>query len=103
MTTATQTYVGYEIRVPAGIPHRGITHNPEQTLAEHRERLGPDAFMQILTPPLSLREARQWEQFRKQRRHYRPDPANPWGSPRRPDCGKTPSDDTIRTQDFQGL
>ena len=75
MTTATQPYVGYEIRRPAGVRHRSITQNSEQTLAEHRERLRPDAFMQILTPPLSLREAKQWEQFRKHHRHYRPDPA----------------------------
>ena len=80
MTTATHPYVGYEIRRPAGVPHRGITQDPEQTLAEHRERLGPEVFIRILTPPLTLREARQWERFLKRHRHYRPNPADPWGS-----------------------
>ena len=70
MRTATQPYVGHEIRVPAGILHRGITQHPEQTLAEHRERLGPQAFIRILTRPLTLRQARQWAAMRESDRHY---------------------------------
>ena len=80
MTTATRPYVGYEIRRPAGVPHLGVTQDPAHTLAEHRERLGPDVFIRILTPPLTLREAIQWEQFRKRHRHCRPNPADPWGA-----------------------
>ena len=63
MATATRPYVGYEVRIPAGLPHRGVTDDPERCLEEYRERLGADAFMQVLTPPLSLREARQWEEM----------------------------------------
>lgn len=84
MTNETHPYVGYEIRQPAGIPHRGITQDPEQTLAEHRERLGTGVFIRIVTPPLTLREARQWERFLERHRHYRPNPADPWGALKKP-------------------
>ena len=56
MATAARPYVGYEVRIPAGPPHRGITTDPKQCLAEHRERLGADAFIRVITPPLSLRK-----------------------------------------------
>ena len=79
MTTASGPYVGYEVRIHGGPPHRGITTDPERCLEQHREQLGPSAFMQILTPPLSAREARAWEELlaRKQRRAL--DPALGWG------------------------
>lgn len=63
MADDNRPYVGYEVRVPAGAPHRGIATEPEQCLQEYREQLGPDAFIRILTPQLSFREARQWEKM----------------------------------------
>ena len=80
MTTVTEPYVAYEVRIPAGVPHRGITKDPEQVLAEYRERLGPDAFIQILTPPLSLREAKQWEAMMERNRTTPRNQALGWGS-----------------------
>ena len=77
MTTVGGPYVGYEIRVHGGPPYRGITTDPERCLEEHRERLGPSAFMQIMTPPLSAREARAWEELLT--RKPRLDPALGWG------------------------
>ena len=77
MTTAARPYVGFQIRRPAGVPHRGVTQDPQQTLAEYRERLGPDVPMRILTPPLTLREAKQWKRFVELHRNHRPNPADP--------------------------
>lgn len=65
MLTASRPYFGYEVR------HRGLTTDPEGTLEEYRERLGPAAMMQLLTPPMSYRDARQWERVVKGTRGYR--------------------------------
>lgn len=70
MVTPNRPYVGYEVRIPAGVSHRGLTTNPERTLAEYREQLGPSAHIRILTSPLTLNEARQWERLVKGARGY---------------------------------
>lgn len=70
MTTASKPYFGYEVRIPAGVSRRGLTTDPERTLAEYREQLGPSAYIRVLTSPLSLNEARQWERLMKGTRGY---------------------------------
>ena len=79
MTTASGPYVGYEVRIHGGPPHRGITTDPERCLEQHREQLGPSAFMHILTPPLSAREARAWEELLARKQSRALDPALGWG------------------------
>lgn len=79
MTTSGGPYVGYEVRVHGGPPHRGITTNPKRCLEEHQERLGPSAFMHILTPPLSAREAKAWERMLAHKQNQALDPASGWG------------------------
>ena len=80
MTTASKPYFGYEVRIPAGVRHQGLTTDPERTLEEYRERLGPSAMMQILTPPMSFREACQWDDFRTGKGHPALNTALGWGN-----------------------
>ena len=80
MLTASKHYFGYEVRIPAGVRHRGLTTDPEGTLEEYWERLGPAAMMQLLTPPMSYREARQWDEMRTGKRPLATDAALGWGS-----------------------
>ena len=80
MTTASKAYFGYEVRIPAGVRHQGLTTDPERTLEEYREELGPSAMMQILTPPMSFREACQWEDFRTGKGRPALNTALGWGS-----------------------
>ena len=70
MTSASKRYVGYEVRVHGGASHRGITSDPDRRLQEHRRKLGPSAYMRILTSPMTLRGARQWESSRERTRGY---------------------------------
>ena len=71
MLTAGRPYLGYEVRIPSGVRHRGLTTDPEGTLEEYRERLGPSAMMQLLTLAMSYREACQGERLVKGTRGYR--------------------------------
>ena len=79
MVAVGEFYVGYEVRVHGGPPHRGITTDPERCLEQHRERLGPDAFMNVLTPPLSAREAQAWEEILERKRNQALPLALGWG------------------------
>lgn len=79
MSLASKPYFGYEVRIPAGVRHRGLTTDPEGTLEEYRERLGPAAMMQLLTPPMSYREARQWDEMLKRNRQPALNSALGWG------------------------
>ncbi len=80
MATANKPYFGYEVRIHAGPPYRGITTDPERCLEEHQERLGPSAFLRIITPPLSLREARAWEDLLTRKHLPASGAALGWGS-----------------------
>lgn len=70
MTLRNKPFVGYEVRVHGGPSHRGITSNPERRLREHQAQLGPSAHMRVLTPPMSLRQARSWEKMQTRTRGY---------------------------------
>lgn len=70
MEPTSKRYVGYEVRIHAGVSHRGITSDPEGRLEEYRKELGPSAYMRILTPPMTLRVARQWESLPERARGY---------------------------------
>ena len=70
MEPTSKRYVGYEVRIHAGVSHRGITSDPERRLEEHRRKLGPSAYMRILTSPMTLRVARQWESLQERTRGY---------------------------------
>lgn len=79
MSLASKPYFGYEVRIPAGVRHRGLTTDPEGTREEYRERLGPAAIMQLLTPPMSYREARQWDEMRTRNENPALNTALGWG------------------------
>ena len=70
MTTSSKQFVGYEVRVHGGPTHRGITSDQERRLKEHRAQVGPSATMKILTNPMPLRQARQWEKLQERTRGY---------------------------------
>ena len=61
MASANRQYVGYEVWIHGGVTHRGITRDPKRRLRDHRRKLGPSARMRILTSPMTLRRAQQWE------------------------------------------
>ena len=73
MTPNNNPFFGYEIRMHGGPTHRGITTDPERRLREHQAELGPSAKMRILTPPLSYRQARNWERIQSRPRRYHRD------------------------------
>ena len=86
MTLNNKQFVGYEVRVHGGVTHRGITSDPERRLREHQMQLGPSATMRILTPPMSLLRARNWENNQSRTRGYsqpRRRPGRVWVPPYR--------------------
>ena len=79
-------FVGYEVHVHGGPTHRGITSNPERRLREHQEQVGRSATMRVLTPPMSLLQARRWEKLQTRTRGYsrpRRRPGRVWVRPHR--------------------
>ena len=86
MALNNKPFVGYEVRVHGGPTHRGITSNPKRRLQEHQTQVGPSATIRILTPPMSLLQARQWEKLQTRTRGYsrpRRRPGRVWVRPHR--------------------
>lgn len=86
MLPNNKPFIGYEVRVHGGASHRGITSNPERRLREHQAQLGPSARMRVLTPPMSLPQARNWERAQTRTRGYvqpRRRPGRVWVRPHR--------------------